>query len=227
MTIPCHERKEYKMRRKRTLPKYLTAEEIEALFSVIDDARDRAIFRVVYRRGLRASEVGPLRTGDYGQHRGRLFVRRLKESKSGEFLLTDVENQSITEWLKERGHIPRPLFPSRNRTPISRRRTGRTFNSVQVSRKAKASYSQVFLSKSAARNQHVSSGRITYTPMVSFAQEMLLDDGVGHWEKPLCFLGYFLAILCLARSALSTGGAVSTGLAGGGVSRAACGIGML
>jgi hypothetical protein len=35
------------------------------------------------------------------------------------------------------------------------------------------------------------------------------------------------AILCLARSALSTGGAVSTGLAGGGFSGAACGIGML
>lgn len=35
------------------------------------------------------------------------------------------------------------------------------------------------------------------------------------------------AILSLARSALSTGGIFSAGLAGGGVSGAACGIGML
>ncbi len=35
----------------------------------------------------------------------------------------------------------------------------RTFNSWQASRKAKESYSHVALSKSAARNQHVSLGR--------------------------------------------------------------------
>ena len=37
--------------------KYLNTEEIKALFGAITDARDRAIFRVVYHRGLRASEL--------------------------------------------------------------------------------------------------------------------------------------------------------------------------
>jgi len=110
------------MRRKRTLPKYLTSEEIEALFSVIEDVRDRAIFRVAYHRGLRASEIGLLQLADYRPRVGRLYIRRLKGSNSGEFPLTDVENRSIHEWLTERGTAPGPLFPSRNRNPISRDR---------------------------------------------------------------------------------------------------------
>src|ERR1035437_10027897 len=43
----------------------------------------------------------------------------------------------------------------------------RTFQGRHVSRKARESYSHAVLSKSAARNQHVSSGRRAYTPMVS------------------------------------------------------------
>jgi hypothetical protein len=55
-----------------------------------------------------------------------------------------------------------PPFPERERS-----KAAGTFNSWQVSRKARESYSQVILSKSAARNQHVSSGRRGYTPTVS------------------------------------------------------------
>lgn len=106
------------MRRNRALPEYLTTAEIEALFSVIDDARDRAIFRIAYHRGLRASEIGLLQLADYRPK----FGRRLKGSNSGEFLLTDVENRSLLAWIAERGPAPGPLFPSRNRNPISRDR---------------------------------------------------------------------------------------------------------
>src|ERR1035441_769908 len=55
-----------------------------------------------------------------------------------------------------------PPFPERERS-----KTAGAFNSWQVSRKARESYSQVFLSKSAARNQQVSSGKRGYTPTVS------------------------------------------------------------
>ena len=55
-----------------------------------------------------------------------------------------------------------PPFPERERS-----RAAGTLNSWQVSTKAWESYSQVFLSKSTARNQHVSSGRSGYTPTVS------------------------------------------------------------
>ena len=62
------------MRTKRILPKYLTIAEIEALFAVIDDNRDRAIFRVAYLRGLRASEIGLLHLSDYRPDVGKLLL---------------------------------------------------------------------------------------------------------------------------------------------------------
>ena len=39
---------------------FLTQEEVQRLFSAIKTKRDRAIFAVAYRHGLRASEVGLL-----------------------------------------------------------------------------------------------------------------------------------------------------------------------
>jgi integrase len=46
----------------------LIPEEKDALFRVIEDPRDRAIFRLAYHHGLRASEIGMIQTKDW--HRG-------------------------------------------------------------------------------------------------------------------------------------------------------------
>ena len=92
--------------------KYLEAEELDALFSVIKKPRDRAIFRVVYHRGLRASEVGILQLSDFNQRIGKLFVHRLKGSDSASQKLLPVELTALRAWVKERGPRPGPLFPS-------------------------------------------------------------------------------------------------------------------
>lgn len=110
------------MRKTRKALKYLTTEEIEQLFSVIKDTRDRAMFRVIYHRGLRASEPGMMQLSDYRPQSGRLYVRRLKGSNSGEFRLADVEERFLRAWIRERGSAPGPLFPSRLRRGISRDR---------------------------------------------------------------------------------------------------------
>src|SRR2546425_3406986 len=47
-----------KAKRKRKEIKFLTEDELARLFSVIHSVRDRAIFQLAYRAGLRASEVG-------------------------------------------------------------------------------------------------------------------------------------------------------------------------
>jgi integrase len=107
-------------KRRPTEVKYLTAEEISALFGVITSVRDQAIFRVTYHRGLRASEPGLLQLADYRISEGRLFVHRLKGSKSGEYLLVDVERAALDAWLAIRGTAPGPLFPSKRRQGISR-----------------------------------------------------------------------------------------------------------
>ena len=102
--------------------KYLIPEEINTFFRVITSTRDRAIFRVLYHRGFRASEVGKLRLSDYRPAAGRLYVHRLKGSNSGEYRLCALEQAALRAWLRERGTHPGPLFSSRNHRAISRRR---------------------------------------------------------------------------------------------------------
>ncbi|HEX4138378.1 MAG TPA: tyrosine-type recombinase/integrase [Bryobacteraceae bacterium] len=108
-------------RRKKTVPEYLTEEEVARLFVAIGkDVRSQAIFHVMYYRGLRASEIGKLRLEDYRAAVGRLFVRRLKGSNSGEFHLTESERTALNRWVRKRGKDPGPLFISRNGKPLSR-----------------------------------------------------------------------------------------------------------
>lgn len=107
--------------RKKPAPSYLQVEEIERLFKVITDLRDRAIFRLAYHAGLRASEVGLLEMRDYNPRTERVFVHALKGSNSGEHHLCREEQKALRAWLKIRGNDPGAIFPSRKRRPISRK----------------------------------------------------------------------------------------------------------
>ncbi len=44
--------------------KFLTLDEIQRLLGIISDKRDKAIFLIGYRHGLRASEIGLLQIQD-------------------------------------------------------------------------------------------------------------------------------------------------------------------
>jgi integrase len=113
-------------RRKRILPKYLILDEKDALFRVIEDPRDRAIFRLAYQHGLRASELGMIQMKDWRRGTSldmdRLFLRRLKGSIGGETILVNAAATALRAWLRIRGTAPGPIFQSRNHRPISRRR---------------------------------------------------------------------------------------------------------
>ncbi len=51
--------------------------------AAIKTKRDRAIFAVAYRHGLRASEVGMLQLTDLDLKAGRITINRVKGSMSG------------------------------------------------------------------------------------------------------------------------------------------------
>lgn len=103
---------------------YLETEEIQRLFKVIKSKRDRAIFRLVYHRGLRAHEVGLLELKDFRDRDGVLFVRRGKGSISREHSLIDEELRALRAYIRdERGTEPGPIFRSRQGSrPITRSR---------------------------------------------------------------------------------------------------------
>ena len=108
-----------KRRKPGSTIKYLTTEEIERLFAVVKSIRDRALFRLAFHRGLRASEVGRLQMSHYRQSADRLYVSRVKGGNSGEYGLTSVESKALRAWIRERGPAPGPIFLSRVKRAIS------------------------------------------------------------------------------------------------------------
>jgi integrase len=100
---------------------YLTIDEIKRLIGVIDDPRDRAIFLVAYRHGLRASEIGLLQVNDIDFKGGRISLHRLKGSLSGTYPLQPDEIKALRAWLRHRRHDSPILFASNRGTAISRR----------------------------------------------------------------------------------------------------------
>ena len=57
-------------RRDERVINFLTQDELRQLFKVIHSKRDKAIFLVAYRHGLRASEIGLLQRAMLMQNRG-------------------------------------------------------------------------------------------------------------------------------------------------------------
>ena len=98
----------------------LQEEEVARFFKAIDSTRDRAIFRLMYHAGLRASEVGRIEMRDYSPRTDRIAVSRLKGSNSGDHHLAREESRTLRAWLKERGTAPGVIFRSRKGGPISR-----------------------------------------------------------------------------------------------------------
>src|SRR5262249_26434953 len=111
-----------KARKKDTI-KYWSEEQTAAFFSVIKSSRDMALFRLMYHRGLRASELGPIRLEDWNVRQDRIRFGRLKGSNDGEYHLTSHEARALKAWAKVRGTEAGPLFPSRQarNSGISRR----------------------------------------------------------------------------------------------------------
>lgn len=111
------------MRRQRLETiKFLTTTELKRLLAVIKDKRDRAIFMIAYRHGLRASEVGLLRTDDIDFKHLTIMIHRLKGSLAGRHPLQPDEVKALKSYLRARDDDSPILFLSRRREPISRKR---------------------------------------------------------------------------------------------------------
>lgn len=101
--------------------KFLTVEELRRLFSVIKNKRDRALFLVAYRHGLRASEIGMIRVEDVDFQEGRIRVVRLKGSSASVHSLQPDETRALRAFVKQAKLTNGILFKSSHRKPISRR----------------------------------------------------------------------------------------------------------
>lgn len=93
------------------LPRYFTQPQLRAFFARIDDPRDRALFTLVYRYGLRVGEVALLQRDDVDLTRGRIVIKRLKGGAWREHPLWPATERVIAQHLAATGGCPdAPLF---------------------------------------------------------------------------------------------------------------------
>ena len=92
----------YGMRLSRPLPRHLRDEEVSGLFDVIDSARDRAMFKLMLRCGLRVEEVANLTLAALDLRRGQVFVYEGKGAKDRVVYLSKDAYQALVQYLKVR-----------------------------------------------------------------------------------------------------------------------------
>jgi site-specific recombinase XerD len=109
-----------RVRRPERIIYFLTQDELRRLFKVIRSKRDKAIFLVAYRHGLRASEIGLLQRADVDAKQGRISIHRLKGSISAVYPMQPDVLKAIRSYLRTRTDESPYLFLSNRNVPISR-----------------------------------------------------------------------------------------------------------
>jgi len=95
-------KKKYRLRLPRPLPKHLRDAQVAALFKEINDARDRAMFMLMLRCGLRVEEVARL-TADAIEYRSRqLYVFNGKGSKDRVVYLSEDAKSALEKYMQKR-----------------------------------------------------------------------------------------------------------------------------
>ncbi len=95
-------RKKQRLRLPRPLPKHLKDDQVRTLFGEIKDVRDRAMFMLMLRCGLRVDEIAQL-TLDGIEYRNRqIFVFDGKGSKDRIVYMSEDARSALQDYLKKR-----------------------------------------------------------------------------------------------------------------------------
>lgn len=95
-------RKGCSLRLPKPLPRYLKDEEVEKLFAQIKNPRDRAMFMLMLRCGLRVAEVAALTIDAIDQNRRKILVQSGKGRKDRVVYLSSDALRALTDYLKVR-----------------------------------------------------------------------------------------------------------------------------
>jgi len=92
----------YQLRLPKPLPRFVRDEEVGKLFTVIKGVRDRAIFTLMLRCGLRVEETAALRLDDLDLRRQTITVRCGKGSKGRMVYISTDAHGAITDYIQIR-----------------------------------------------------------------------------------------------------------------------------
>lgn len=115
--------RKFSIRLPKPLPRSLKDKEAERFLAVITDARDRAMFMLMLRSGVRVEEVASLTVDAVDFRRRRVFVTRGKGAKDRVAYFSDDANAALDAYLAMRPSKVKKLFLVRKGphtgTPIS------------------------------------------------------------------------------------------------------------
>jgi site-specific recombinase XerD len=90
------------LRLPRPLPRFLKDEEVETFFRSLKGLRDRAIFMLMLRCGLRVEEVAHLHLKDLDLAQRRILVRQGKGSKDRVVYVSNDADRALRDYLQSR-----------------------------------------------------------------------------------------------------------------------------
>ena len=92
----------YLLRLPKPLPRFLQDQEVGRLFRVIESKRDRAIFYLMLRCGLRVEETAGLKLDDLDLRRGTIIVRNGKGGKGRMVYMSTDAHSAVMDYLRVR-----------------------------------------------------------------------------------------------------------------------------
>jgi site-specific recombinase XerD len=98
------------LRLPKPLPRHLKDEQVKRLFAVITDLRDRAMFMLMLRCGLRVQEVAQLNIDTVEYQRRQIFVFHGKGGKDRVVYMSEDARSALMAYLAERSSKAKGLF---------------------------------------------------------------------------------------------------------------------
>ncbi len=98
------------LRLPKPLPRHLKDDQVTKLFAVITDLRDRAMFMVMLRCGLRVEEVAQLTVDAVEYGRRQIFVSNGKGAKDRVVYMSEDARSALLAYLEKRSSKAKALF---------------------------------------------------------------------------------------------------------------------
>ncbi len=98
------------LRLPKPLPRHLKDDQVKSLFAVITDLRDRAMFMLMLRCGLRVQEVAELTIDAVEYQRRQIFVFHGKGAKDRVVYMSEDARSALLAYLAKRSSKARELF---------------------------------------------------------------------------------------------------------------------